>query len=100
MKVVCVDGSWRERASTGELQSEFCFPNGWVVEGETYTVIEQCKDNNGNLIYAIAEKPYYHRSNKVTGGWICSRFVPLDYYNAEFAVKEEQVDQQPNLQPL
>lgn len=87
MKVVCVDDSFAPVSKQGILAAECKFPNGWLVAGDTYTVISVQGTN-----YIIEEKPIIgpHMQN---GGWTSRRFVPLEYFQAEFQVAEERTAQ-------
>jgi hypothetical protein len=67
---------------------EHCLPEGKPIIGEIYTVLQSYNSYpTGRLAYVIAEKPVIN-CHKL--GWNASKFVPLNYYQAEFEVKEEQ----------
>lgn len=88
MKVVCVDDREREISHNGIPLVECELPLGWVVNGEVYTVIDQYLG-----AYEIAEKPIFYPKYKICGAWVASRFVPLEYFQAEFQVAEERTAQ-------
>lgn len=88
MKVVCIDDSRREKSYNGIPTSECEFPSGWVVKGEVYTVTSHLLG-----AYELAEKPIFYPKYKIYGAWMPHRFVPLDYYKAEFNVSEEKEQQ-------
>lgn len=86
MKVVCV--SDREIAPyPGAI-----YPNGPLVIGETYTVTGMFKSGDGIECYELAEKPVLFADLEPDEwtGWESHQFVPIDYYAAEFAVKESE----------
>jgi hypothetical protein len=93
MKVVCVDDSPVAKWNPAGV---YCsHPCGMVVRGETYTVIETVR-KLGGLGYRLAEKPVLIHDPVLEpiGQWAVSRFVPADYYQAEFAVSEEVTEPQ------
>jgi hypothetical protein len=94
MKVVCVDDSlaphWQSWAPIA--------PNGTLDYGETYTVSKTFTAlyPTRETCYVILEKPLIDK-NGLTAGWRATRFVPLEYYQAEFCVKEEETESVPSL---
>ena len=89
MKVVCVDDSRTPH------DGECIHPNGYIVAGETYTVLEafMAEYPSQNYAYELSEKPIFHRiMTTAQGGWAASRFVTLQYFQAEFCVKEETIE--------
>jgi hypothetical protein len=82
MKVVCVDVS--RLGETPHLVPV----RGLVVLGETYTVL---RETERKCSWVLAEKPIVNTANPhVESGWLKHRFVPLDYYAAEFSVSETE----------
>ena len=84
MKVVCVDDRF-----VGEREYPYLLPNGRIVKGESYTVVEHCELPNGERGYKLAEKPVVV-DFPIIGAWAVRRFVPAHYYAAEFSVKETE----------
>lgn len=89
MKVVCIDDRRGDFSDTGTPIAHCYFPNGWIVAGEIYTVVAHDRDRRGFILY---EKPIVHPLSKVTG-WGEKRFVPLEYFQAEFQVAEGKEQQ-------
>ena len=87
MKVVCVD----DRPGHANVS----LPNGSVIKGEAYTVAASRLDEIGQWGYELVEKPIL-TSGGVSWQWKATRFVPLSYFEAEFAVKETEPEPCPN----
>lgn len=94
MKVVCVDDSLPPH------WDQWCpiAPNGTLQFGQEYTVLQSftAKRPTIELCHIIAERPLIDRAG-APAGWRASRFVPLEYYQAEFCVKEEETESVPSL---
>ena len=86
MKVVCVDDSFQPVSTNGVAASKCRFPNGWLQHGEIYTVTDASPTS-----YALEEMPYFGPEGQA-GRWVIKRFVPLEYYQAEFQVSNEKED--------
>lgn len=82
MKVVCVTDEELFAAAPGEVVAV----NGNPVVGEVYTVVGRFTTDEGVESFELEEKPV------TGGGWEARLFVPLDYFQAEFAVSEEKVE--------
>lgn len=93
MKVVCVDDGPPLHGFPVQ------HPNGSVIAGDRYDVIETITGTGGTG-YVIAGKPTFNNLGNGWGEttWHSRRFVPLDYYAAEFAVRE--TNPQPSTQPV
>lgn len=94
MKVVCVDDGPNKNVFERRIE-----PRGRVALGEVYTVL-RVEDASDGKIYILSEKPLVVEwdGRLWDWGWAIERFVPADYYAAEFAVKETET--QPSTQKV
>jgi len=90
MKVVCV------RPDLGKQSFGPPCPNPPPLVKDAVYTVEQVVQNQHGTFYVLAEIP----PQEFIYTYHCSRFVPLDYWNDEFNVKEDVDESLPVYKPV